>query len=79
MADEKIVTFPVEATHIMMFRRSIGDYGVPDTGLETGTIAVVMTLLTGDAGDSEHPPVLDCPRPWIPTRLVARASGDRRD
>lgn len=32
-----------------------------DTGLETGTIAVVMTLLTGDAGDSEHLPVLDCP------------------
>lgn len=34
MADEKTVTFPVEATHIMMFRRSIGDYSVPDTGLE---------------------------------------------
>ena len=34
MADEKKVIFPVEATHIMMFRRSIGDYGVPDTGLE---------------------------------------------
>ena len=33
MADEKTVTFPVEATHIMMFRRSIGDYAVPDTGL----------------------------------------------
>ena len=35
MADERKVTFPVEATHIMMFRRSIGDYAVPDTGLET--------------------------------------------
>ena len=34
MADEKKVTFPVEATHIMMIRRSIGDYYVPDTGLE---------------------------------------------
>ena len=34
MAGEKTITFPVEATHIMMFRRSIGDYGVPDTGLE---------------------------------------------
>jgi hypothetical protein len=34
MADEKKVTFPVEATHIMMFRRSIGDYAVPDTGLD---------------------------------------------
>lgn len=34
MADEKTVTFPVEATHIMMFRRSIGDYAVPDTGLD---------------------------------------------
>lgn len=34
MADEKTVTFPVEATHIMMFRRSIGDYSVPDTGME---------------------------------------------
>jgi hypothetical protein len=34
MADEKKVIFPVEATHIMMFRRSIGDYNVPDTGLE---------------------------------------------
>lgn len=34
MADEKTLTFPVEATHIMMFRRSIGDYAVPDTGLE---------------------------------------------
>lgn len=34
MADEKKVTFPVEASHIMMFRRSIGDYSVPDTGLE---------------------------------------------
>ena len=34
MADPKTVTFPVEATHIMMFRRSIGDYGVPDTGRE---------------------------------------------
>ena len=34
MADEKTVIFPVEATHIMMFRRSIGDYAVPDTGLE---------------------------------------------
>lgn len=34
MADEKKITFPVEATHIMMFRRSIGDYAVPDTGLE---------------------------------------------
>lgn len=34
MADEKKMTFPVEATHIMMFRRSIGDYTVPDTGLE---------------------------------------------
>lgn len=33
MADEKKLTFPVEATHIMMFRRSIGDYAVPDTGL----------------------------------------------
>ena len=33
MADEKKITFPVEATHIMMFRRSIGDYSVPDTGL----------------------------------------------
>jgi hypothetical protein len=33
MADEKTITFPVEATHIMMFRRSIGDYAVPDTGL----------------------------------------------
>jgi N-terminal half of MaoC dehydratase len=35
MADEKKVIFPVEATHIMMFRRSIGDYAVPDTGLES--------------------------------------------
>jgi hypothetical protein len=35
MADEKKIIFPVEATHIMMFRRSIGDYSVPDTGLET--------------------------------------------
>ena len=35
MADAKTITFPVEATHIMMFRRSIGDYAVPDTGLET--------------------------------------------
>ena len=34
MADDKTITFPVEATHIMMFRRSIGDYSVPDTGLE---------------------------------------------
>ncbi len=34
MADEKTVIFPVEASHIMMFRRSIGDYAVPDTGLE---------------------------------------------
>ncbi len=34
MSDEKKVIFPVEATHIMMFRRSIGDYTVPDTGLE---------------------------------------------
>lgn len=34
MADEKTMTFPVEATHIMMFRRSIGDYAVPDTGVE---------------------------------------------
>lgn len=35
MADDKTIVFPVEATHIMMFRRSIGDYAVPDTGLET--------------------------------------------
>lgn len=34
MADEKTIIFPVEATHIMMFRRSIGDHSVPDTGLE---------------------------------------------
>jgi hypothetical protein len=34
MAKEKTLTFPVEATHIMMFRRSIGDFSVPDTGLE---------------------------------------------
>ena len=34
MADDKTMTFPVEATHIMMFRRSIGDFSVPDTGLE---------------------------------------------
>lgn len=34
MADEKTLTFPVEATHIMMFRRSIGDFSVPDTGME---------------------------------------------
>ena len=34
MADEKTVIFPVEASHIMMFRRSIGDVSVPDTGLE---------------------------------------------
>lgn len=34
MAEEKTVIFPVEASHIMMFRRSIGDYSVPDTGLE---------------------------------------------
>lgn len=34
MADERTLTFPVEATHIMMFRRSIGDFTVPDTGLE---------------------------------------------
>ena len=26
MSDDKKVTFPVEATHIMMFARSIGDY-----------------------------------------------------
>ncbi len=26
MSDEKIITFPVEATHIMMFNRSIGDF-----------------------------------------------------
>lgn len=35
MTDKKTLTFPVEATHIMMFRRSIGDYSVPDTGLES--------------------------------------------
>jgi hypothetical protein len=34
MSAEKTITFPVEATHIMMFRRSIGDYSVPDTGME---------------------------------------------
>lgn len=34
MADKKTITFPVEASHIMMFRRSIGDYALPDTGLE---------------------------------------------
>lgn len=34
MADERTYTFPVEATHIMMFRRSIGDFSVPDTGME---------------------------------------------
>lgn len=26
MADEKTITFPVEASHIMMFARAIGDY-----------------------------------------------------
>ena len=26
MSDEKIITFPVEATHIMMFNRPIGDF-----------------------------------------------------
>ena len=26
MADEKTITMPIEATHIMMFNRSIGDY-----------------------------------------------------
>ena len=26
MSDEKNITFPVEATHIMMFNRSIGDF-----------------------------------------------------
>ena len=26
MSDEKTITFPVEATHIMMFNRSIGDF-----------------------------------------------------
>ncbi|NQV59448.1 MAG: MaoC family dehydratase N-terminal domain-containing protein [Alphaproteobacteria bacterium] len=34
MTDEKTIKFPVEATHIMMFRRSIGDYTVADTGVE---------------------------------------------
>ena len=34
MTDEKAIKFPVEATHIMMFRRSIGDFSVPDTGME---------------------------------------------
>ena len=34
MADKKVIKFPVEATHIMMFRRSIGDYSVADTGTE---------------------------------------------
>jgi hypothetical protein len=34
MTDQKTTRFPVEATHIMMFRRSIGDYSVPDTGME---------------------------------------------
>ena len=34
MADERTVIFPVEASHIMMFRRSIGDYSVPDTGTD---------------------------------------------
>lgn len=34
MADEKRLVFPVEATHVMMFRRSIGDFSVPDTGME---------------------------------------------
>ncbi|MBC8241904.1 MAG: MaoC family dehydratase N-terminal domain-containing protein [Alphaproteobacteria bacterium] len=34
MTDEKTIKFPVEATHIMMFRRSIGDYSVADTGVE---------------------------------------------
>lgn len=34
MADERTLVFPVEATHIMMFRRSIGDFSVPDTGLD---------------------------------------------
>ncbi len=42
MAGEKTITFPVEATHVMMFRRSIGDYSVADTGL--GNDAVPPTF-----------------------------------
>lgn len=38
MADEKPVTFPIEASHIMMFRRSIGDYAVPDTGTDKSAV-----------------------------------------
>ena len=34
----KTILFPVEATHVMMFRRSIGDYAVPDTGLEKAAV-----------------------------------------
>ena len=30
MADEKTTKFPVEATHIMMFGRSVGDYSYED-------------------------------------------------
>ena len=50
MSDDKTITFPVEATHILMFARSIGDYSPEHTdaeaakGTEAGGIVAPLTF-----------------------------------
>lgn len=64
MADEKTVTFPVEATHIMLFRRSIGDYAVPDTGLEPAAAPPTFPRAVAQF-DPDYPLRIKDGEPWF--------------
>lgn len=64
MADEKTLTFPVEATHIMMFRRSIGDYGVPDTGLAKAAAPPTFPRAVAQF-DPDYPLRIKPDEPWF--------------
>jgi acyl dehydratase len=72
LADKKNLTFPVEATHIMMFARSIGDYSPEfhdaDAASETdadGVIAPPTFLQSVAQFDPDYHLRLQPGKPWF--------------
>lgn len=72
MADDKTITFPVEATHIMMFARSIGDDSpefrdadAPETAAAGGLVAPPTFPQAVSQFNPDHPLRWRLGEPWF--------------
>ncbi len=66
------IRFPIEAGHVMQFRRALGE---PDVGLESDAVPPLIFVMAADHYDPDYPRRPSPRRTWPPPSLASGGGG----